>query len=201
MSSDSSLAQVTRSNSDRRQLTRSRVLLGAVVSTTDGAHAFDCTIRDINVHGASIHPPIDFLIGDQIFLLDTRNHVAYLAIVRWNTLKSSGVEFVQNYDLNSALPAEVIFLEKLLIEAKLRHILTLVRRGTQLEHAVSIVGLTENHFSKVDVHHGIATEFGSLLDQLLPLVEKGVLSPKQAQKPNNGDRKSQFFQRRPSTDQ
>lgn len=200
MRGDSSRVQVTRSNDDKRQFSRSRVLLGAVVVTTDGARAFDCTIRDLSVSGASVHPATDLPVGDRIFLLDTRNLIAYLAIIKWKTMKGSGVEFARNYDLTAELPNEVSFLEKLLIEAKLRHILKLVRRGVQLEHAASIVGFTRKHFSKVDAHNGIAAEFGSLLHQLLPLVEKGVLSPTQTQKHENGGGQYRFFQRRPSTE-
>jgi hypothetical protein len=136
---------------------------------------------------------MDLPAGDQIFLLDTRNHLAYLATIRWRKSKSAGVEFIRTYDLNSALPPELSFLEKLLIEAKLRQILTLERRGTPLEHAASIVGLTERHLGRVDEHRGLAVEFGSLINELMAFVETGVLSSKRKSKREGSEHK--FFQR------
>lgn len=190
------LANATASEHEQRQHRRGRVLLGAVVAAPDGANALEATIRDISARGAGFYSNMDLPIGAEIFLLDTRNHFAYLATIRWKKSDSAGVEFVRTYDLNSALPAELIILEKLLIEAKLRQIATLERRGVELEQAASIVGLTEMHFGKVDEYHGLGAEFGPLLHALLPLVKTGSLGATRDSNPEDAPRKVRFFQRR-----
>jgi hypothetical protein len=197
MKHETSLVQMTQSGSDKRRYKRKHVLLGAVVATTNGTDALDCIIRNLSARGASVHSSMDLSVGDEIFLLNTRNHIAYLATIKWRKWKGAGVEFIRTYDLNSTLPPEMVFLEKLLIEAKLRQISILESRGIELEHAASIVGLNEKHLSRVDDHSGIVTQFGALIDRLLPFVETGVLSSKRIPMRGGGRPKFSLFQRRP----
>jgi hypothetical protein len=177
MNQQVSIADQTPSGPENRQHTRARVLLGAVVATPDGETATDGIIRNLSARGASVYSSSDLPVGDQIYLLDTRNHRAYLGTIRWKKAKSAGVEFIRAYDLHAALPAELNFLDKLLIEAKLRQVSTLEKRGVDLEHAASIVGLSDIHLSRIGRYDGITREFGALLRRLAPFVETGAFSP------------------------
>src|SRR5262245_36745452 len=111
---------------ERRQLPRKGVLLAGVVADRTGKNAIDCTIRDINVHGAQIQSPKTLELGEELFLLNTRNEIAHLATVAWIKNDRTGLSFVRSYSLEETLPPHLEFLWKLFLDAKFRQIGTLI---------------------------------------------------------------------------
>ena len=195
MNQHAPIAEQKTSGSEKRRYPRLRVLLGAVVTADKGINAYDGIIRNLSARGASVHAPMAMQTGDEIYLLDTRNHLGYFAAVRWTKSENAGVEFIRTYDLNTSVPDELSFLEKLLIEAKLRQVRALEKRGVDLEHAASTVGLSEGHLAQIDNHVNLATEYSILLDRLMPVVESGALSRKRIPTREDGWPKFSFFRR------
>lgn len=96
---------------ERRPLRRRRVLLSGVVSDANGQSAIDCTIRDMSVRGAQVQLPRALQLDKEIYLVDTRNEIAYLAKVSWIKADRAGLSFVRSYELASDLPTQLRFLE------------------------------------------------------------------------------------------
>src|SRR5215467_10391785 len=134
---------------ERRNAIRKRVLLSGVVVHPSGNKVVDCAIRDLNVHGAQLRLPEKLPLGEEIYLLDIRNQAAYLASVVWSLEDRAGVNFVRGYALDAPLPPNLKFLGKSFLEAKLRQVRSLLKRGVSVEEATSIVGLTEDHFKSL----------------------------------------------------
>src|SRR5438552_7338617 len=76
---------------DRRPQRRRRTLLGGRVTFNDGAHVFDCTIRDLSDGGARITVPGQQPIAPHVFLINIRDRVAYEALVVWNRGGQAGL--------------------------------------------------------------------------------------------------------------
>jgi len=156
------------SASNRRKADRIRVLLGGVVVTPDGEQAKDCIIRDISARGANIRCSMSLDPGDEIFLLDSRNRSAYFATIAWRKSQSYGLSFIRTYQLNLGTPLEKDFLEQHLVNAKLRQIAAIEKKGIPLDEAASLVGLTEQELAKAAVHS--SSEIEALIDRLVPCV-------------------------------
>lgn len=139
---------------ERRSLPRKRVLLSGVIANIDGEYSLDCVIRDINVRGAKIELSETLRINGRLYLLDVHNQVAHLATTAWSASRLHGLAFVRSYALAAALSPDLRFLGKLLLEAKLRHVQSLIKRTYPLEQAIGIVGLTTD----------ILERFGELAD-------------------------------------
>jgi hypothetical protein len=157
---------------ERRHLRRRRVLLSGVVSDADGQSAIDCTIRDMSVRGAQVQLPRALQLDKEIYLVDTRNEIAYLAKVSWIEADRAGLSFVRSYELASDLPTQLRFLEKLLFDAKLRQVRALMRRGLPVEEAIRTVGLSEKYLERFDELGGIDKGASRLLHHAMRLLGK-----------------------------
>ena len=128
---------------ERRKRKRKRVLLSGVVADSKGTNAADCAIRDMNERGAQIYLHKNRpLSSDAIYLLDTRNQVAYLANLVWRDDERVGLSFIRSYALREAISPELEFLRALLLQAKLRQIQALTTRRLSTEEAIKLVGLS-----------------------------------------------------------
>jgi len=158
---------------ERRKLPRKRVLLGGVLVDPNGESATDCTIQDINVHGAKIESPRTLQLADKVYLLNTRNETAHLATVARIEGGKTGLSFIRSYSLEARLPAQLEFLVKLLLEAKLRAVNALIERGVPLADATSVVGLTEDYLDRFVVRGPLDKKVERLLHEAKRLLRDG----------------------------
>lgn len=135
---------------ERRVLPRTNVLWTGVISETDGANAFDCTIRNISDGGAEIGSKRSSAVGDQVYLLVTRSQVAYLSSVAWVQNDRIGLSFSQTHEVGPRLPSDLKFLRYLLVQTKLRQMLGLVQRGMPLDEAARIIGWTDDEIEQLE---------------------------------------------------
>jgi hypothetical protein len=127
---------------DRRKSPRSKkVLLSGVIVDLAGRNAHDCQIRDLSADGAQIALPQELALDSEQYLLDTRNRAAHRVKVVWTNSGRCGLSFINSYDLRTTLPAELGFLDRVLLEAKMRQILKLIRQGMPAKEARTLVGL------------------------------------------------------------
>jgi hypothetical protein len=148
MRKNSSEARIRLVADERRHLPRKRVLLSGVIADRSGMNAVDCLIRDINVRGAQVQSPMKVQLGEELFLLNTRNETAHLATVAWIKRDRAGLSFVRSYALEGTLPPRLEFLWKLFLDAKFRQISALIERGVPVAEASSVVGLTEHYLER-----------------------------------------------------
>jgi hypothetical protein len=157
---------------ERRGLRRQRVLLSGVISEANGENAKDCVIRDLNRHGAQVECSKQFPVGAQLYLLDTHNGAAYIATVMWTDSIRTGLAFVRSYAMRSPLPAELAFLERLLLEAKLRQVSGLIGRGIPIKQAITTVGLTEDQLEEMAERAGCDEKFELVIRQAKRLLSQ-----------------------------
>jgi hypothetical protein len=148
-------ASVRKKANDRRAFPRTSVLWGAFIVRSDGHSAFDCIIRNINDGGAEISSKKPFELGERIYLVVPRSQIAYLASVVWTNADRMGLSFGRTWDVESGLPAELHFLSRALVPAKLSHMMGLVQCGMPLTEAAASVGWTKDemeHLGPVPTH-------------------------------------------------
>jgi hypothetical protein len=134
---------------DRRVLPRTSVLWSALIARSNGQDAFDCIIRNINEGGAEITSKRPLELGERVYLLVSRNQVAYLATVAWTKVTRVGLSFSRSWNVKLGLPAELRFLGQRLAEAKLSKMLGLVAHGMSLEEAAGTVGWTKDEIEQL----------------------------------------------------
>src|SRR5215510_3257840 len=135
-------------------MSRKLVVLGGVIADPNGESAVDCTIRDINERGAQVESPRKLQQSDEVFLLNTRSESAHLATVAWIKGERTGLSFIRSYSLEAALPSQLEFLGRLLIEAKFRRVKALTERGIPVGDAIRAVDFTEDHLKRFAMRAG-----------------------------------------------
>src|SRR5882762_10041236 len=68
---------------ERRPKRRARALLQAIITYGNGAHSFDCTIRDLSEFGARVAIPKSFLFPSAFYLINVRDRSVHDARVIW----------------------------------------------------------------------------------------------------------------------
>ena len=97
---------------NERRASRKRTLLGGKVIYAEGNSVHDCTIRDISENGARIALARGECIPTRVFLMDRRTANVYEARVTWIKVPDFGLSFVNTYSLESELPPELQFLNR-----------------------------------------------------------------------------------------
>jgi hypothetical protein len=92
-----------------RRSPRRRTLLAGKVVFGEG-RTVNCTIRNISETGAKITLARGECIPSNVFLIDRKTATAYEAKVRWIKAPDFGLEFVNAYNLEPQLPAELRYL-------------------------------------------------------------------------------------------
>jgi len=133
---------------ERRRQGRKRVLFSGLVVDSDGKNTTECTIQDLNTHGAQLALSRELARGSQLYLLDTQNRTAYQATVVWSEADRAGLSFSRAYGLDMGLPPELHFLGHLLVEAKVGQMISLLQRGFSVDVSSGIVGLTREDFAR-----------------------------------------------------
>jgi len=116
--------------------------LSAVVANADGRNARDCTIVDISAGGAQIGTSEKLAVHSQVYLLDTKHEVAYLAKILWSNPTRAGLWFQGKQPIGAGLAPYQTFLWRLLLEAKLREVERNVANGSPKALALETAGLT-----------------------------------------------------------
>ena len=109
------MAASERHNSRRLGLRR-RVLLGGIVSFGQGAHWFDCTIRDMTKDGARLGISEIRQIPTNFYLIVVRDQIARGATVVWHKGVVLGVALAHSIDLSQGLDPALGFLRKQWLE-------------------------------------------------------------------------------------
>jgi hypothetical protein len=127
--------------SERRRLPRSKgVLFSGVIVDLEGKKVLDCTVLDISVDGAQVamtkRPPK----GSEVYLLDVRNRAAHRSRIVWINGDRAGLHFLATIDLSRPLPLQLDFLNRILLETKLRQVLKLTQQGVSGDDAKTIAG-------------------------------------------------------------
>jgi two-component system cell cycle response regulator len=103
---------------DNRRRRRSRVLLHGKIVFDGGKASSDCVIRDLSEHGAKVRLPHGMAVPHQLYLIETRRGVAYVARLTWARDAELGLEFHGSQDLQS--PTTPMF--KIMREMWLEHL-------------------------------------------------------------------------------
>ncbi len=77
---------------ERRPKRRNRVLLRGIISFANGAHSFNCSIREITDAGACVVVH-DQNVPSRFYLINIRDSLVYDAHVIWNNGVEIGVAF------------------------------------------------------------------------------------------------------------
>ena len=95
-------------------------MLYARIAYHDGAHHFDCTIRDLTNAGARISLPKNQPIPSMVYLIDMRDRTAHEANVAWNNGKEAGLSFISSFPLNEIVDPKLSYLKQLWHERAMR---------------------------------------------------------------------------------
>ena len=101
---------------EQRKAPRKAVLLTSKIVYGEGAHVFDCTIRDISVSGARITLSKGRDIPANVFLLDMVNRIAYDAVVVSQRAGGYGLQFKNTHPLAQINAPELRYLKRIWIE-------------------------------------------------------------------------------------
>lgn len=155
-----------------RRVPRKSVRFSGVIADESGENAIDCTIRDLNACGAQVELSTTLQHDAGIYLVDTHNEMAHLATVVWMDTDRAGLSFLRSYSLELTLPRRLKFLGRLLIEAKLREVKTLVERGVPVEEAIRIVGVSGRYLDRFGMRGVLDEKVCLLLHQAKRLLSK-----------------------------
>jgi hypothetical protein len=98
---------------ERRPKPRKRVLFGGRISYFDGAHHFNCSIRDLSDTGARITLQPGQPIPSNVYLIDTRNRIVHESKVVWNSGREAGLTFVKSFAVSTIDDPQLLYLKHL----------------------------------------------------------------------------------------
>jgi len=98
---------------ERRPKPRRRVLLGAIVTWSDGARSFGCSIRNLSETGARITMPPNQGVPAHVYLINVPHRVAHEAQIVWNNGAEAGLAFFKTMPLDEVTDPKLDYLKKL----------------------------------------------------------------------------------------
>ena len=98
---------------ERRPKTRKRVLLTGIITYAEGAHSFDCTIRNLSETGARIGVGKNMPFPSDFHVINVRDRIAYDAKLVWNKGGEIGVTFKKVTPLAAITDPALGFLKRL----------------------------------------------------------------------------------------
>jgi len=134
---------------ERRRLARKLVLLTGLLADAEGQSVSSCMVYDFHIGGAQIGGVNGLSIGTRVYFIDTGNRVAYLANVAWTKPDRIGLAFLRKHAIGFSLSPDLMFLWRLLLEAKLNEIERSVSRGTPVALAFLNADLSEVHLHQM----------------------------------------------------
>jgi len=90
-----------------------KLVYGNGIFTPDGALTLDCTVHDISEGGAKVSLTRQLPLPPDLYLIVVKYGLAYHAKIVWLHFPARGLQFLETYELVSALPAELKFLHRL----------------------------------------------------------------------------------------
>jgi hypothetical protein len=93
-----------RSQKNRRQAGRNKVLWGARLANLEGDRYLRCTAMDISSAGARVHIADQQFLDSRAYFLDLRNRFAYEAEVVWQRPPELGLRFIRGYRFDEVPP-------------------------------------------------------------------------------------------------
>ena len=100
------------SGGERRQKRRSRVLIGGVIVSRDGAQTWDCSVKDLSDTGARIVLGPGLVIQEHCYFVELKNGTAYEATVSWIRAPLVGLNFDASYPLGDLTDPKLQFLRR-----------------------------------------------------------------------------------------
>jgi two-component system cell cycle response regulator len=101
---------------DNRRLRRSRVFLHGKIVFDNGGVSSDCVIRDLSEAGAKVRLPAEMAVPHQLYLIETRRGLAYVARVTWARDAELGLEFHGSQDLQTPTSPVFLIMRKIWLE-------------------------------------------------------------------------------------
>jgi hypothetical protein len=98
---------------ERRPNRRQRVLLSGLVTYAQGAHCFNCTIRNLNAVGARVSLPKRHAVPAKFYLINLHGQMGYDCKLVWNNGVEAGVAFTQALPLAKLTDPKLQFLKRL----------------------------------------------------------------------------------------
>lgn len=98
---------------ERRPKPRRKVLLRGLVTWSDGARSFPCTIRNLTDGGARITLPVGQTVPSNIYFINIRERTAHEALVVWYNGSDAGIAFVKTYALANLNEPKLEYLNRL----------------------------------------------------------------------------------------
>ena len=98
---------------EKRPKPRQRTLLSGIVTYANGAHSFNCTIRDLSEIGARIVVGRNSLFPSNFYLINVRDRVVYEVKLIWNDGKEAGVTFKATIPLTAITDPALGYLKRL----------------------------------------------------------------------------------------
>jgi hypothetical protein len=95
---------------DRRPKRRQRSLLAGIVTYSNGAHSFMCTVRNVSEVGARVSVPQGATLP---FLIIVRQRIACEASVTWRSRGEAGLKFERSITLGQDIDPKLAYLNKL----------------------------------------------------------------------------------------
>ena len=100
-------------STERRPNRRKKVLLTGIITYADGAHCFDCTIRDLSETGARLAVGKNAQFPSNFYLINIRDRVAYDAQLIWNDGAQIGISFKKPISLSHCADPSLSYLKRL----------------------------------------------------------------------------------------
>jgi hypothetical protein len=97
---------------ERRVTRRKRAFLAGKVVYDDGAHSFECTIKDISDSGARVEFSAGRIAPKGVVLIEMRGGIAYLGEVRWRSPSAMGIFFLRSFSLTGPIPAGMDYVKQ-----------------------------------------------------------------------------------------
>ncbi len=115
-----SAKEILAASAENRGEPRKRVLMSGLAVTEDGGDAFPCTVLDVSSTGARVRVGPDRVLPDVFRLIVVRNRTVHMARVMWRNQQLAGVRFEDTYFIDSRLPEELRYIQRLWIESATR---------------------------------------------------------------------------------
>lgn len=98
---------------ERRRTSRCRVTRAGLLTFSEGAKTFECTIRNLSDTGARIALRTTQLVPRDIHLINVRDRMVYDATIEWRTSTEFGLAFHRACALAELTDPKLTYLKKL----------------------------------------------------------------------------------------
>jgi hypothetical protein len=130
-------------NDCKRRSKRTPFLTAGLLVGPVGDKYFHCLIREMSLEGAQLRMNAAACLPETGFLINLEDRIAYRVRTVWRKSSLMGVKCEETHAISDALPAELVFLKRHFIDAKLRQVDQMIADGMQLVAALRRCRLPE----------------------------------------------------------